>query len=107
MSTPCPSISVTLEFDPVEMSRRGRIGAHVTHSRHDPRDTTRAARDAFLARFEREVDPDGSLPAEERERRAGHARKAYFARLARESANARRAKKAAAGTSPSGVGEPS
>jgi hypothetical protein len=27
---------------------------------------TRAARDAFLLRFEREVDPDGVLPADER-----------------------------------------
>jgi len=44
---------------------------------------------AFMARFEREVDPDGTL-AEERARRAEAARKAYFAQLAHKSAKARR-----------------
>jgi len=45
-----------------------------------------------MARFEREVDPDGTLPPEERARRAEHKRKAYFARLALKSAKARRAR---------------
>jgi hypothetical protein len=49
-----------------------------------------AAREAFDARFEREVDPDGVLDQAERTRRAAHARKAYFARLALKSAQARR-----------------
>jgi hypothetical protein len=44
-----------------------------------------------MDRFEREVDPDGELPIEERQRRAEHARKAYFLRLALASAKARRA----------------
>ena len=44
----------------------------------------------MLDRFEREVDPDGVLSPEERARRAGHARKAYFTRLALQSAKARR-----------------
>jgi len=43
-----------------------------------------------LDRFEREVDPDGVLPPEERRRRAEHARKAYFLRLALASSKARR-----------------
>jgi hypothetical protein len=77
-------------FDPTAMARRGRIGAFVTHSRHDPRETTRAARAAFLARFERDVDPDGTLPEAERLRRGGYARSAYFARLALASARTRR-----------------
>ena len=75
--------------DPEEMARRGRIGAFVTHSRHDPAQTTARAREAFLARFEREVDPEHELPIAERQRRAGYARKAHFARLARLSALAR------------------
>jgi hypothetical protein len=78
-------------FDPEEMALRGRIGAHVSQSRHDPRILTASARAAFLAKFEREADPDGTLPEEERRRRAEHARKAYFARLALASARARRA----------------
>ena len=69
---------------------RGRIGAHQLHATHDPRETTRNARAAFLDRFEREVDPDNVLEANERARRAGHARKAYFAKLALKSAKARR-----------------
>ena len=93
MSRVKPPITVTLTFDPEEMSRRGRIGAHRTHSRHDSRELTAPGRAAFLARFEREVDPAGTLPEEERQRRASHARKAHFAQLARLSANARRAKK--------------
>ena len=69
-------------FDPAEMALRGRLGAHVTHSRHDSRAITRKAREAFLRRFELEVDPDGKLEPEERRRRAAHAKKAYFMRLA-------------------------
>lgn len=72
------------------LSLRGRIGAHQLHATHDSRETTASARAAFLARFEREVDPDGVLDPAERARRAGHARSAYFARLALLSAGARR-----------------
>jgi hypothetical protein len=51
---------------------------------------TSKAREAFLARFEAEVDPEGVLPEVERKRRAEHLRKAYFASLALASAKARR-----------------
>jgi hypothetical protein len=46
-----------------------------------------------MDRFEREVDPDGTLPIAERVKRAEHARKAYFLDLARKSAIARRRRK--------------
>jgi len=78
-----------------QRSLQGRIGAFVTHSRHDPRETTAAARATFLARFEDEVDPERVLSEPERLRRATMARKAYFARLAWRSSVAR-AKKAPA-----------
>ena len=55
-----------------------------------PSARTAPARRALLDRFERQVDPDGVLSLEERARRAAHARKAYFARLALRSAQARR-----------------
>ena len=42
-----------------------------------------------LARFEREVDPEGVLPEAERLRRAGHARRAHMARLSYRSAKVR------------------
>ena len=76
-------------LDPREAALRGKIGAFVLHARHDPRETTAKARRAFLERFEREVDPDGTLPEPERLRRAESARKAHFARLAPRSAQSR------------------
>jgi hypothetical protein len=63
------------------------------HARHDARRTSTNGRAAFLARFEREVDPDGRLGQEERARRAEQARRAYFARLSLAAAKARRAKR--------------
>ena len=71
-------------------SLRGRMGAHALHAKvADPTAHTAPARKAFLDRFEREVDPDGILSPAERARRAEHARKAYFGRLALASAKAR------------------
>jgi hypothetical protein len=67
------------------------------HANHDSRVTTRNAREAFLATFERQVDPHGALPMPERQRRAEAAKKAYFVGLAMKSAKARRARKRAAG----------
>ncbi len=92
-TSPPNSVTVSYQVDPDEMARRGRIGAYTLHSRHDPKETTKKARASFLERFEREVDPEGVLPEAERARRAEYARKAYFARLANASANARRDKK--------------
>ena len=71
----------------------GRIGAYALHALRDPRETTAAARKAFMAWFEDEVDPDRLLPEQERQRRARAARKAYFTRLALLSAKARRARR--------------
>jgi hypothetical protein len=73
-----------------ERSLRGRIGAYRLHATHDSRETSAPGRAAFLAGFERLVDPDGLLAPAERARRAAHARSAYFARLAYLSARARR-----------------
>ncbi len=77
-------------MSPSERSLRARIGAYSLHARHDPRETTKPGRAAFLARFEREVDPHGVLTITERARRAAAARKAHFAKLALKSARARR-----------------
>ena len=69
----------------------GRIGAHVSWAKTEDRSKrTENGRKAFMERFYDEVDPDRVLPADEREQRAQHARKAYFARLAMKSAAARR-----------------
>jgi hypothetical protein len=82
-------------LDPERASLLGRIGAHRLHATHDSREITAKARASFLDRFEREVDSNGLLPPDERQRRAGHARKAYFARLALKSADARRSRRTA------------
>ena len=68
----------------------GRIGAYKMHSLYDARETTRAARAAFLARFEREVDPEGILDPAERATRAAAARRAYMLRMSMRSAKVRR-----------------
>ena len=78
-----------------ERSLRARLAAYALHAQRDPRETTANGRAAFLARFDREVDPRGLLEPEERRRRAEQARRAYFTRLALASAKARRAKRAA------------
>jgi hypothetical protein len=89
-SSALPATSREQGFSPAERSLRARLAAHSMHAQHDARETTTAARAAFLARFEVEVDPDGTLSPEERRRRAEHARRAYFTRLALASAKARR-----------------
>ena len=69
---------------------RARIAAHVLHAQiADETEHTAPARAAFLSRFEREVDPVGLLDPQERARRAEHAKKAYFLRLALVSSKAR------------------
>ena len=71
----------------------GRIAAEVSWARTSDRSArTRPARDAFLKRFEKEVDPDGALPPEERRERAEHAKRAYMLKLAKRSAAARKAR---------------
>jgi hypothetical protein len=78
------------ERTPQQRVLAARIAAHSKWANTDPTEGTAAVRAAFLDRFEREVDPDGTLPPAERARRAEHARKAYFTRLALASAKARR-----------------
>ena len=75
---------------PAERSNRARLAAHVLHSQVDARAHTEPARNAFMARFERQVDPGETLDPKERLRRAEHAKKAYFLGLAIKSAKARR-----------------
>lgn len=71
----------------------GRAGAHTSWARTDDRTArTRPGRDAYFARFEREVDPDGTLDPEERHRRARHLEKAHMARLSLKAAKARKVK---------------
>ncbi len=79
-------------LSPTERSLRGRIGAFSLHAQRDSRETTEAARRAFLGKFLQEVDPEHLLPDDERLRRAASAKSAHFARLALRSVQARRRK---------------
>ena len=73
-----------------QRSLRARTGAYALHAKYDSRDLTAKARKTFLDRFEKEVDPEGRLPLGERARRAEHARKAHFSKLAMKSAAVRK-----------------
>ena len=79
------------EKNRTERILRARMAAHALHAKvSDPTAHTAHARAAFLSRFEREVDPEGVLEPEERARRAEHAKKAYFLKLALASREARK-----------------
>ena len=74
-------------------SSQARRMALLLHASRDSRQHTEPARAAFLSRFERQVDPEGVLPPEERARRASLARRAYFLELAERSARKRAERK--------------
>jgi excisionase family DNA binding protein len=71
------------------MRMQRRAAAHALHSLYDGREITKPARDAFMARFDAIVDPEGVLSRSERSRRAHQAKRAYFTDLARRSSKAR------------------
>lgn len=74
-----------------ERALRARLGGLTRWAKTSDRTAaTRPGRTAFDARFEREVDPDQTLPPAERALRADTARRAYFTRLALRSASSRR-----------------
>ena len=86
--------SVTPQLDPTTRTLRARIAAFSLHAQGGT--NTGPARAAFLSRFEKEVDPTGTLPLPVRLQRAEYARKAYFSRLALKSATSRRRRAAKA-----------
>lgn len=74
-----------------EKSLAASIAAHTSWA-HTPNRSARTAnaRAALDAKFEREVDPDGTMPPAERAKRVESLRKAYYGRLALKSAQSRR-----------------
>jgi hypothetical protein len=79
----CPSM-----MTPEERSLRARAAAHRMHAQG--KTNTKPGRDAFMARFYKEVDPDGVLPEGERHKRAQHAMRAHMLTISAKSAKARR-----------------
>lgn len=80
-----------MSLTPAQRTLRARLAAYTLHSRTDSTTHTAPARRAFLDRFHEQVDPDRTLPIEERERRAQQALKAHMTGLALKSAKARAA----------------
>ncbi len=86
---------------PQQRTLRARAAAYAQHAQG--RTNTGPATVGQLARFEREVDPDGALTPEERARRAEFARRSYMAKLALKASRAAsvaKAKAAPAGKAP-------
>lgn len=85
---------------PAERELAGRLGAHVSWARTVDRPArTASAREAAAARFEKQVraeHPD--LPDKQVMQMAEHRRRAEMARIALRSVQARRQKRAAAGS---------
>ncbi|WP_395728950.1 hypothetical protein [Nakamurella sp.] len=80
-----------LSLTPEERTLRARAAAHDSWANTNDRTArTAAGREAADRRFLDQVDPNRVLPKAERERRALHARKAFYAKLALKSARARR-----------------
>jgi hypothetical protein len=80
---------------PAERTLRARMAAHYSWAKTPDRTArTAAARQAALDRFEREVDPDGTLDPAERAQRAEQAKRAHMTRMALKSAQARHRKRA-------------
>ena len=87
-----------MALTPQQRSRRARIAAHASWANSSDRaGRTAPATSAFLARFERQVDPLGVLDPELRTQMAMHARRAYMLQLAERSAKVRRRAAAAHG----------
>lgn len=84
-----------MALTPEQRTQRSVIANYTRWSRvTDTTAATAAAREAFLAKFEDEVDPLRELPEGERARKAEYARKAYFARLGFASSKSRGKSKA-------------
>ncbi len=83
---------------PAERRLAGAKGAHQRWAREPDRTAATAkARAAANARFLRQVDPDGILEPEVREKLATSARRAWMAEIALKAAKARRARKSGFG----------
>lgn len=78
-----------MPLTPEQRTLRARMAARTRWSKESPDHQLPKARAAADARFERQVDPDGTLSPEERKRRAEQARQAFYLNLAYKSSVAR------------------
>jgi hypothetical protein len=86
--------STTPDVEPATERRlRTQRAALIRWAGEDPTRAAAAMTRGRWARFERQVDPEGVLTHEERQRRAKAAERAYMVGLALRSAQVRRARK--------------
>ena len=86
---------------PAERKLRAEAAVHQSWANTiDRKARTSAGTEAFLSRFEKQVDPEGTLTKRERERRAESAKRSYFAALALKASKAKAAKKGMSGPGP-------
>ena len=94
-----------MPLSPEERRLRARFAAIESWATEpDPTARTAPARQAFRAKFLDLADPEGKLPAAERERRAGLLRRAHYVRMAFAAAKAKRLKQEAAAARANGNG---
>lgn len=79
-----------MPLTPEQRRLSAQIAANARWSREDGHANAARARAGLRAKFEREVDPDGTLDEAERMRRADCAERAHMQRMALKSARARR-----------------
>lgn len=85
------------EMTPKERKLRARLAAHTSWANTGDRAArTAPARQAAMNRFERQVDPDGTMDPAERTQRATAARSAHFAAMAYKAARSRSANRSPA-----------
>jgi hypothetical protein len=84
-----------MALSPAQRTLHARLAAHALHASRDSRELTAPARKAFLDRFKAQVIEAAAkrgevVSPEEIRRRAEHAKRSYFTKLALESSRARR-----------------
>ena len=77
-------------LSPAERRMNARAAAFAAHAKHGSKAMTRKARTAFWTRFLNQVDPDRTLPEDERNKRAQQAMRSHMTRMAYRSARSRR-----------------
>ena len=90
------SMAASTSLTPEERQTRSRQASYVSWAKTvDVAARMKPAREGMIRKFEREVDPDGTLSPDERARRVEAARKAYYTRISMLAQKKRKARTAA------------
>jgi hypothetical protein len=93
-SDPVDPLTAQTGFTAAERKLRATLAAESRWAQPGSRETARVtARASMIARFEKQVDPDGVLPPAERAKLAESARRAHLLSMSLKSVRARRLRK--------------